>query len=94
VIASPHDDASRQCRFNLSITHIVGNPAYWRVLKSLNLDTYSSVLVVSDEHESGNLMASDSHNLNVILVQRNPCSAYMGRGGALAADTRILLRNL
>ena len=71
VIASPHDDASRQCRFNLSITHIVGNPAVWRTLKACDLESYRSVLVIADECEAGDLMASDSHNLSVIMLLRN-----------------------
>jgi hypothetical protein len=57
--------------YNLEITHIVGNPAVWRTLKSLDLKSYRCMLVISDEKDSGDLMASDSHNLACILLLRH-----------------------
>jgi hypothetical protein len=56
---------------NLEITHIVGNPAVWRTLRTLDLKSYRALLVISDEMDSGDLMASDSHNLACILLLRH-----------------------
>ena len=35
--------------YNLEITHLVGNPAVWRTLKALDLESYRCMLVISDE---------------------------------------------
>jgi hypothetical protein len=56
---------------NLEVTHIVGNPAVWRTLKALDLKSYRCMLVISDENDLGDLMASDSHNLACILLLRH-----------------------
>jgi hypothetical protein len=58
-------------RYNLEVTHIVGDPAVWRTLRSLKLESYRCMLVISDERELGDLMASDSHNLACILLLRH-----------------------
>mmetsp|Transcript_4221 Transcript_4221/g.5566 ORF Transcript_4221/g.5566 Transcript_4221/m.5566 type:complete len:1055 (-) Transcript_4221:132-3296(-) len=57
--------------YNLEVTHIVGDPAVWRTLRTIKLETYRCMLVISDERELGDLMASDSHNLACILLLRH-----------------------
>jgi len=58
----------------LELTHVVGNPAHWHMLRTLDLPSYSVVLVVSDVLESEtfrDFTAVDSQNLATILLLRN-----------------------
>jgi hypothetical protein len=58
-------------RFNLEVSHIVGDPASWKTLKPIDLKVYSCILVINDELEMTDVMVSDSRNLAIILLLRH-----------------------
>lgn len=57
---------------NLALTHLVGDPTVWAVIKPLHLDGYHCAVVISDsEHYEISPLQSDSHNLAAILLLHN-----------------------
>jgi hypothetical protein len=57
---------------NLKLTHVVGDPTVWAVVKPLHLDDYHCAVVISDyEHNAISPLQSDSHNLAAVLLLHN-----------------------
>ncbi len=65
----------------LDIEHYHGNPATRRHLEQLEIEAYSSVMIVADVNRDNNVMASDSHSLASLLLIRNIQKQRLGEHG-------------
>jgi hypothetical protein len=68
------------------VTHLEGNAASWVTLKALDLPIYRSMLVIADETKLGDQMASDSHNLAVVMLLRNHAELLAADMAGIAND--------
>ena len=50
-------------QLDLKLVHYIGDPATWFTLRQLDLDLYRCALVISDESEAHDLMASDRYSI-------------------------------
>ena len=55
---------------NVRIEHVFGNSAIKRHLEEVDVDSFDSILVMSDESRENDMMHSDSHTLATLLLLR------------------------
>jgi hypothetical protein len=65
------DGLDPQALENITLVHFCGRTASRKVLQTLPLKDYTSVMILADEANEDDVMSSDSHTLATLLLLRN-----------------------